>query len=209
MPERSFEPRKQPRQERSRKMRDRILDAAFRVLSEEGALGFTTTRVAEEARISVGSLYQYFPNKHALVIALHRDAIRRGLAHVESVLDDPGLQPREKIAGLAAWFFATESTEVRELGPLFDDVNVFLQRGDDGPAGHLADDVGNDMCGRFTRFVEETSRQPAADAAFGAELLMTTLEAVGKSIAARPLTAEERRRWALSTAAMLCDYLKI
>lgn len=42
-------PRKQPRQERSRRMQERILQAAIRVLAEEGALGFTTTKVADEA----------------------------------------------------------------------------------------------------------------------------------------------------------------
>jgi AcrR family transcriptional regulator len=190
-------------------MRARILDAAIRVLSGEGALGFTTTRVAEEAGISVGSVYQYFPNKHALVIALHRDAIRHGWERVQDILDDPGLQPRGKVAGIAAWFFATESAEVRELGPLFEDMSVFLHHGEDDSSDHFASDAGLDVRDRFTRFVAESSRQPAANAAFGAELLMTTLEAVGKSIAARPLTHEERHRWALSTAAMLCDYLGI
>jgi hypothetical protein len=68
---------------------------------------------------------------------------------------------------------------------------------------------GSSCRDRFTRFVAESSRQPAANAAFGAELLMTTLEAVGKSIAARPLTHQERHRWAVTTAAMLCGYLGI
>jgi AcrR family transcriptional regulator len=44
-------------------MRDRIVAAAIRVLADEGALGFTTTRVADEAGISVGSMYQYFPTE--------------------------------------------------------------------------------------------------------------------------------------------------
>ncbi len=47
-----------------------ILEAAARVLSKNGLASFNTNRVAERAGISVGSLYQYFPNKSALVVAL-------------------------------------------------------------------------------------------------------------------------------------------
>lgn len=65
-------PRKQPRQARSRAMVDAILDAAARVLIERGYAGTTTNAVAEVAGVSVGSLYQYFPNKDSLITALHQ-----------------------------------------------------------------------------------------------------------------------------------------
>jgi AcrR family transcriptional regulator len=63
-------PRKPPRQARSAAMVELILQAAARVLATESLGGFTTNRVAEVAGVSVGSLYQYFPNKSALVAAL-------------------------------------------------------------------------------------------------------------------------------------------
>lgn len=63
-------PRKHPQQARSRAMVDSILDAAARVLRKHGYEEATTNRVAEVAGVSVGSLYQYFPNKEALVRAL-------------------------------------------------------------------------------------------------------------------------------------------
>ncbi|MEZ4404643.1 MAG: TetR/AcrR family transcriptional regulator [Kofleriaceae bacterium] len=59
--------RKAPRQIRSRATVDAIVDAAARVLRQDGYDGTTTNRVAEVAGVSVGSLYQYFPNKEALV----------------------------------------------------------------------------------------------------------------------------------------------
>jgi AcrR family transcriptional regulator len=62
--------RREPQQQRSRDRIARVLEAAERVLVEEGPAGLTTTRVAEVAGISVGSLYQYFPDKDAIVSAL-------------------------------------------------------------------------------------------------------------------------------------------
>ena len=65
-----IKPRKTPRQARSQSTVEAILAAAARVLSRESLAGFNTNRVAEVAGVSVGSLYQYFPNKEALVAAL-------------------------------------------------------------------------------------------------------------------------------------------
>ena len=62
--------RKEPRQDRSRAMVDAILSAAARVLTRVGYDDATTNRIAEAAGVSVGSLYQYFPNKEAIVGAL-------------------------------------------------------------------------------------------------------------------------------------------
>ncbi len=63
-------PRKRPRQARSRTTVDTILEATARVLVKRGFDGLTTNMVAEAAGVSIGSLYQYFPNKEALVAAL-------------------------------------------------------------------------------------------------------------------------------------------
>lgn len=72
-----FRARKQPRQQRSTRTRSDILDAAARVFSEHGYVSGTTNRIAAAADVSIGSLYQYFPNKDAILAALtdaHIDA---------------------------------------------------------------------------------------------------------------------------------------
>ncbi len=74
---RELRPRKQPRQQRSEETRDRILDAAADVFARYGYAAGTTNRIAETAEISVGSLYQYYPNKDAILLELvtrHYDA---------------------------------------------------------------------------------------------------------------------------------------
>ena len=63
-------PRKEPRQQRARATVDAILLAAAHILKTEGFERATTNRIAERAGVSIGSLYQYFPNKGAVVAAL-------------------------------------------------------------------------------------------------------------------------------------------
>jgi AcrR family transcriptional regulator len=63
-------PRKLPKQERSQATVEAILTATTRILTEAGYDQLTTNRVAELAGVSIGSLYQYFPNKEALIFAL-------------------------------------------------------------------------------------------------------------------------------------------
>jgi AcrR family transcriptional regulator len=62
--------RKTPRQARSRQTVDVILEAAACILAERGLDGFTTNHIADRAGVNISSLYQYFPNKLAILEAL-------------------------------------------------------------------------------------------------------------------------------------------
>ncbi|MBO1281667.1 TetR/AcrR family transcriptional regulator [Acinetobacter nosocomialis] len=66
------DPRKRPRQARSVATFEAILEAAARILESLGFSGFNTNAVAELAGVSIGSLYQYFPSKDALIVELIR-----------------------------------------------------------------------------------------------------------------------------------------
>lgn len=66
----ALKPRKSPRQARSAATVEAIRTAAIQVLLSEGVARLTTTRVAERAGVSVGTMYQYFPHKEALLFAL-------------------------------------------------------------------------------------------------------------------------------------------
>lgn len=64
-------PRKRPRQARAAVTLDAILEATVQVLLRDGPRRLTTTRVADRAGVSVGTMYQYFPHKQALIYALN------------------------------------------------------------------------------------------------------------------------------------------
>ena len=84
---RALGPRHEPVQQRSRERQEAILAATSRVLAETGIDGLTTVRIAADVGISVGSLYHFYPNKHAILYAL-------GARWVDRL--------RDTLAGLAA-----------------------------------------------------------------------------------------------------------
>ncbi len=81
---RALDPRRRPRQRRSRDTVSFLMEAAAQVFGERGYERTTTDRVAERAGVSIGTLYQYFPNKDALLLALAREH----LGHARAVFDD-------------------------------------------------------------------------------------------------------------------------
>jgi AcrR family transcriptional regulator len=95
----SATPRKRPVQERSQATVTAILDATIRVLGEDGAL--TTTRVAEVAGVSVGTLYQYFGNREALINGVLADHLETAVAAVEeaaqAVVGLPRVEAGERV----------------------------------------------------------------------------------------------------------------
>jgi AcrR family transcriptional regulator len=123
--------RRVPQQARSREKLRRVLEAADRLLADEGASGLTTTRVAAAAGISVGSLYAYLPGKDAIVeaLALHYwgefqervDAVAD--AHDREPLEDPvdavldalaaGFRARPGFRAL--WFGGLRTERIREV----------------------------------------------------------------------------------------------
>ncbi len=90
---RRLQPRLLPKQHRSAETRARILDAAAQVFAAHGYVKGTTNRIAEAAGVSVGSVYQYFPNKDAILVELARAHVREGEAIILERFADPDLPP--------------------------------------------------------------------------------------------------------------------
>ena len=89
----AFEPRKTPIQARSTVTVEAISEATIQVLLSHGAERFTTTRVAERAGVSVGTLYQYYPNKQSLLFAVLEHHMNNVATRVEAACESACYKP--------------------------------------------------------------------------------------------------------------------
>jgi AcrR family transcriptional regulator len=101
----AFEPRKTPIQARSTVTVEAISEATIQVLLSHGAERFTTTRVAERAGVSVGTLYQYYPNKQSLLFAVLEHHMNNVATRVEAACESACYKPlAEMIKGMVEAF---------------------------------------------------------------------------------------------------------
>jgi AcrR family transcriptional regulator len=89
----AFEPRKTPVQARAAVTVEAISEATIQVLLSHGAERLTTTRVAERAGVSVGTLYQYYPNKQSLLFAVLEDHLDKVSAALEAACEHARHKP--------------------------------------------------------------------------------------------------------------------
>ncbi len=111
----SLTPRKRPRQARSTATLDAIFEATIQVLLADGMRALTTTRVAERAGVSVGTMYQYFPHKQSLIYALNERYLEVLADKVETTCRAQAGRPvAEMLAALIEtyWRAKTERAEV-------------------------------------------------------------------------------------------------
>jgi AcrR family transcriptional regulator len=114
-PPRHLDARKRPRQARSVTTVEAIFEATIQVLLREGIHRLTTTRVAERAGVSVGTMYQYFPHKQALLYALNERYLDLLAERVEAACRlQHGATTNAMIEALvtAYWEAKTERSEV-------------------------------------------------------------------------------------------------
>jgi AcrR family transcriptional regulator len=107
--------RRNPKQQRSRQTVDFVLEAVPVVVKRHGAQALTTNRIAETAGVSVGSLYQYFPNKRAIFTALydrHVDEVQR---IIKQTMADFASAPLDEFARELVLGLVNAHTEVPEL----------------------------------------------------------------------------------------------
>ena len=193
---------KQPKQARSNDLVAAILDAAVQVLTAEGTQRFTTARVAERAGVSVGSLYQYFPNKAAILFRLQSDEWRATSDLLRTILEDPARPPLERLRRLTHVFIRSECEEAQIRGALNDAAPLYR----DAPE---AIDTRAASAQIFQSFLHEALPDATeAVRSLAGDLIETILSEVGSSFSATPRTADEIEAYAGALADMLCAYLE-
>ena len=96
MPQTPLAPRKLPRQTRAHSTVETILEAATQVLTQGGLAAFNTNAVALRAGVSIGSLYQYFPSKDAVMAELIARQHQRQIASILALVDLPADLPLDE-----------------------------------------------------------------------------------------------------------------
>lgn len=194
-------PRKQPLQARSAQLVADILEAAIRVLTREGAARFTTIRVAQAAGVSVGSLYQYFPNKQAILFRLQVDEWQRTGATLERLLSEPHRSPSERLQAVTRAFFQSECEEA----PLRQALDAAAPTFVDAPETRAQRRHSQRVLAAFVRELAPTASP--TQRRFGAELVGLTLMSLGKQLSEQARSPSEIERFADATARMLFHHL--
>ena len=193
--------RKQPKQARSAELVAAILEAAVQVLAKEGAARFTTARVADKAGVSVGSVYQYFPNKAAILFRLQSDEWRQTTDLLRTILEDRARPPLERLRALVHAFVRSECDEAAMRTALNDAAPLYR----DAPEAQQARVSGTDTIRDFMREVlpdtAEDLRVRAGD------LITLTLKEVAKAFSETPRTDAEITNHADAMADMFTAYL--
>lgn len=200
-PKASISSRRKPKQARSADLVSAILEAAIQVLAKEGVRRFTTTRVAERAGVSVGSVYQYFPNKASILFRLQADEWRQTTEMLVNILQDQQKPPLERLRALVHAFLRSEVEEA-DIRTALNDAAPYYR---DSPEAHdtrsEVDDIMNAFMLEALPSVSDSVRALAGD------LVMTTFGSVGKQFSETPRTEEETHAYSEALADMLCAYL--
>lgn len=193
--------RKRPQQVRSTELVAAILQAAIQVLAQEGAARFTTTRVAERAGVSVGSLYQYFPNKASILFRLQSDEWQATTRMLCDTLEDRTQPPLLRLRRLVHQFVQSECDEAGMRVALHDAAPLYR----DAPEALAARSAADGTIARFMREALPGVPKPRRDLA--ARLLKSTLSQVGKDFSETPRSPREITVYASAMADMFCAYL--
>jgi len=194
--------RKQPKQARANDLVAAVLDAAVQVLRTEGAARFTMARVAERAGASVGSLYQYFPNKAAILFRLQSDEWRRTSALLRDILQDRSSTPEARLRSLTHAFIQSECDEAEVRIALSDAAPLYR----DAPETSEAREAGSSV---ILAFMEEAlPDRKGADIEVAANLVEMTLAQVGSGFSERSRSAVEITSFANAMADMFSAYLQ-
>lgn len=194
--------RKSPRQARSTELVSTILEAAVQVLEKEGAQRFTTARVAEKAGVSVGSLYQYFPNKAAILFRLQSDEWRQTTDLLRRILEDTTQPPMTRLRALVHAFVQSECDEAAMRGALSDAAPLYR----DAPEAQAARGSAGRAVEAFMRETLPAAAEPVR--ALAADLIKTALSQLGKHVSETSRTPAEVDAYADAMADMFCAYLR-
>jgi AcrR family transcriptional regulator len=194
--------RKQPKQTRSEQLVADILAAAAQVLARDGARRFTTARVADMAGVSIGSLYQYFPNKEAILFRLQTGEWEQTSSLLYAILADTSLPPLERLRVVVRAFFRSECEDAGMRVALDDAATLYRN----APEAHKHRLAGTRAVRDF--MCEALPGVSNPKRALAAKIVTMSLLAVGKRVSEEARSPEEVDACARAVGDMFCAYLE-
>ncbi len=191
-------------QSRSIETVEAILIAAAQVFERHGYVGGTTNRIAERAGVSIGTLYQYFPNKDAILVALTERHIEDGerlLGPVITELADgppPVRDALERIMGALLELHAHQPNLHRVL---------FEEAPRPPRIRRTLDRLFDRACDVLTRYLASRPEVDVADVRLAAQLVVQSVEAITHGLVIHPRATIVAERYAQEAVTMLERYL--
>jgi AcrR family transcriptional regulator len=203
---RSLQPRRTPVQDRSAATVEAIVEAAAQVFERHGYAAGTTNRIAERAGVSIGSLYQYFPNKDAILVALVERHIEEGESVLAPLIAEFAERPPP--VGEALQRIVRALLELHRKRPalhrvLFEEaprpprLRARLQR--------IFDLVSAALAG----YLESRPEVAVADTRLAAELIVQSIEAITHGLVIHPRAQVAPEAYAGEAVTMLERYLTL
>jgi AcrR family transcriptional regulator len=183
-------------------MVETILNAAARVFVKEGYARATTNRIAAAAGVSVGSLYQYFPNKQAVLFRLQTAEWEENSAFLAAILVDGRQSWEARLKAMIRRFYYSECEEA-PFRKALDDAAPLYHQTPEAIEHHKANaKILSDF------LAEALPRLGPAKRAFAIDMLKTTVSAIGNKVSEQERPPAQIDALAAATADMLIAWLK-
>jgi AcrR family transcriptional regulator len=193
--------RKRPRQTRAQATFDAIVEAAARILLEDGASRVTTNHVAARAGVSIGSLYQYFPDRRGIVRALVERELARAEALRPATIDDPTLPLAVRVRAIVDWHLDAHGARPALARALRGLVQEVLPKDEIRRLSHL-------RTARVTHTVATLRMIGEVDLEIAVFIIDTCLDALSDGATARRPAWLQSERFREEVAALIRCYLE-
>jgi AcrR family transcriptional regulator len=198
----AYQPRKTPTQRRSIVTVEAIYEATSQVLIESGLEQFSTDRVARRAGVSIGTLYQYFPNKETLVYAL--------LERYLDARDDAVEDACHRLAGNSYEVLMTEvvtayvDTKLRNVNLAVALYNASLETG----ASSIVKRTSGRCCAALSRALAQSTGFPETDTNFLALMLFNSIGETTRAVVRLGATASQIAELRRQLSLLCCSYVQ-
>lgn len=198
-------PRRSPAQSRSRNTVATILDAAARVFAKQGYAQGTTNRIAERAGVSIGSLYEYFPSKDAILVALAEAHIAEAKRVLRETAAELARAPRDVEATVRA--IVKTTVTLHELAPALH--RVFFEQALRSPRiRSMATAVEQRSIAWWERYLRTQREIAIRDPALAAAMVFQTIETMTHKVVIHGDGSIPMHRYVEEVVALVVGYLR-